>query len=100
MSYTMFESAPPTTSNVSPKGQVTVPAAMRKALGIKPGGKVRFVRKGKQVLIEAYEEPPISSLFGILKARKGKGAPDIDKAIDEAMHQRFAHLGRRRTPAK
>lgn len=91
----MFESDPPTTSNVSPKGQVTVPAAMRKALGIKPGGKVRFVRKGKQVLIEAYEEPPISSLFGIIKIPKGRGVPDIDKAIEQAMHQRLGHLGPR-----
>lgn len=96
----MLESDAPAMSNVSPKGQVTVPAAMRKALGIKPGGKVRFIRKGKQVLIEAYEEPPISSLFGILKAPKGSGVPDIDKAIEEAMHLRFAHLGRRRSSPK
>lgn len=92
----MLKSDAGTMSNVSPKGQVTVPAPIRKALGIRPGGKVRFVRKGRQVLIEAYEEPPISSLFGILKAPKGKGVPDIDKAIEEAMHKRFAHLGSRR----
>lgn len=71
-------------SNISPKGQVTVPAEMRRALGLEPGGKVRFVLKGRHVLIEAYQEPPISSLFGLAKAKKGKGIADIDIALEQA----------------
>ncbi|WP_428310274.1 AbrB/MazE/SpoVT family DNA-binding domain-containing protein [Hydrocarboniphaga sp.] len=80
----------PTLSNVSPKGQITVPAEMRRTLGIEPGGKVRFVLKGRQLLVEAYEEPPLSSLFGLARARKGAGVVDLDAALDEAMRERAA----------
>lgn len=80
-------------SSVSPKGQVTVPAEMRRALGIAPGGKVRFVLKGKQVLMEPYEEPPLSSLFGLVKAKKGKGIADLDAALDDAMAARADEKG-------
>lgn len=71
-------------SNISPKGQITVPAEMRRALGLEPGGKVRFVLKGRQVVIEAYKEPPISSLFGLAKAKKGRGITDVDAALERA----------------
>jgi len=83
----------PSLSSVSPKGQITVPAEMRRALGIAPGGKVRFVLKGKQVLIEPYEEPPLSSLFGLAKAGKSQGVADLDAALDEAMTARAAGKG-------
>lgn len=71
-------------SNVTQKGQVTVPAAIRRELGILPGGKVRFVRKGRAVVIEAVKEAPVSSLFGVLKADRKRGFADIDAAIEAA----------------
>ncbi|MDE1886455.1 MAG: AbrB/MazE/SpoVT family DNA-binding domain-containing protein, partial [Xanthomonadaceae bacterium] len=43
------------TSNVTQKGQITVPSGIRRALGIRPGGKVRFTRKGHGVLVEAVD---------------------------------------------
>jgi AbrB family looped-hinge helix DNA binding protein len=93
MYYLNLMSDMPALSSVSPKGQVTVPADMRRALGIAPGGKVRFVLKGKQVLIEPYEEPPLSSLFGLAKAKKGKGVADLDAALDQAMTARATEKG-------
>ena len=83
------------TSSVTSKGQVTVPVDIRRELGIKPGGKVRFVRKGKQVVIEAVEEQPISSLFGIVKIRKGRGIRDIDRVLEEIRHERYAQYGKK-----
>jgi len=82
-------------SNVSAKGRITVPADIRRELGIKPGGRVRFIRKGKQVMIEAYEEPPISSLFGLLKVPAGAGIPDLDAAIDSAWDIRAKEIVRK-----
>lgn len=84
------------TSNVTSKGQVTVPVDIRRELGIKPGGKVRFVRKGKQIVLQAVEEQPISSLFGIVKVRKGRHVPDVDQALEEMRQERFS---RHRQPA-
>jgi AbrB family looped-hinge helix DNA binding protein len=76
------------TSNLTSKGQVTVPASIRHELGLKPGDKVRFVRKGKAVLIEAVVEEPLDSLFGLLKAPAGRGIADVDAAVADAIHAR------------
>lgn len=76
------------TSNVTSKGQITVPAHLRKELDIKPGSKVRFVRTGSGVLIEPVREPDISTLFGVLKRGKGHGVRDIDAAIESAKVKR------------
>lgn len=83
----------PILSNVSPKGQITVPAEMRRLLGIEPGGKVSFTLKGSQLLVEAYEEPPVSALFGLARAKKGAGIVDLDAALGEAMRESAAEKG-------
>jgi AbrB family looped-hinge helix DNA binding protein len=71
------------TSNVTQKGQVTIPAEIRKALGLKTGSKVRFRRRGRKVTLEAMEEPAIDSLFGIYKAPKNRAIGDVDRALDD-----------------
>ncbi|HLZ69415.1 MAG TPA: AbrB/MazE/SpoVT family DNA-binding domain-containing protein [Dehalococcoidia bacterium] len=43
------------TSRVSPKGQVTIPIEIRKALGLGPKDRVRFTRDEHGVHIEKYE---------------------------------------------
>ena len=72
------------TSNLTRKGQVTIPVGVRRELGLKPGDKVRFVRAGKRVTIEAVVEPPLDSLFGVLKAPRGRGIADVDAALADA----------------
>lgn len=86
------------TSNVTSKGQVTVPVSLRRDLGIKPGGKVRFLRKGKQVIIEAANDPPLSSVFGMLKAPKGRGIKDLDAAIAQAWDERAQEIVKKGQP--
>jgi AbrB family looped-hinge helix DNA binding protein len=83
------------TSNVTQKGQITVPSGIRRALGIRPGGKVRFTRKGRGVLVEAIDEPAVDSLFGLLKMPKGRGVADLDAAIEAAKANRAAGLRRK-----
>jgi len=56
-------------ATITAKGQVTIPAEIRKALGLKPRDKVAFVFDGGAVKIE----PSSSRLrrgFGAVKARK------------------------------
>lgn len=72
-----------TTSNVTQKGQVTIPAEIRKALGLKTGSKVLFRRRGRKVTLEPVEEPAIDSLFGIYRPPKARGIRDIDRALDD-----------------
>lgn len=80
------------TSSITSKGQITVPVKMRRELGLETGTHVRFVRKGRQVLIEAVVEPPLDSVFGVLKAPRGRGVADVDKALADS-------IGKRRKPA-
>jgi antitoxin PrlF len=84
------------TSNVTQKGQVTIPAEMRKALGIKAGSKVRFRRHGRKVSLERVEEPAVESLFGALKVPRTRGIADIDAAIDELRQERSSAPAKRR----
>ena len=82
-------------SNVTQKGQVTIPAEMRKALGLKAGSKVRFKRQGRKVSLEPVEEPAVESLFGALKVPRARGIADIDAALDDLRQERSS-----KTPAQ
>ena len=44
-----------------------VPKQIREALGIKPGTKLRWVLKGRSVVVLAVPEDPVRALRGILK---------------------------------
>lgn len=41
-------------SSVSPKGQITIPASIRKRLGVKPRDRVMFVVEGDEVKIVPF----------------------------------------------
>ncbi len=48
-------------AKVSSQGQITIPADIRKRLGVQPGGKVVFIQDGDRVMIanatiEAFEQ--------------------------------------------
>ena len=53
------------TATVSSKGQITLPMAIRKQLGIEPGSEISFEADNKQLIIRL--EKPISAYRGILK---------------------------------
>jgi AbrB family looped-hinge helix DNA binding protein len=50
---------------VSSKGQVTLPAAMRAKLGIRPGSYIQFELRGQELVIRP--ETPMSAYYGMLK---------------------------------
>ncbi|MSQ73237.1 MAG: AbrB/MazE/SpoVT family DNA-binding domain-containing protein [Betaproteobacteria bacterium] len=68
-----------TTVNLSVKGQVTIPARLRKLLGLEAGDRVCFSAEGGRVYIE--KEPDISVIFGVIKARKSAMIAQMDAAI-------------------
>ena len=67
-------------SSVTTKGQVTIPAELREKLGIRPGDRVGFVEKNGRVEIERRENR-ISAAFGIVKAKKGVSLKQMEDAI-------------------
>jgi AbrB family looped-hinge helix DNA binding protein len=61
----------------SAKGQVLIPVAFRKKIGLKPGAKVLItMAMDNRVLIEPVSNDPITALRGILK-----GGPSLTKAL-------------------
>jgi antitoxin PrlF len=70
---------------VSEKGQVTIPKALRKRLGLRPGQVLEFhEEQGRLVAVKTVPRDPVESVYGILKLRRStneiiaalRGAPD------------------------
>lgn len=69
-------------SGISAKGQTTLPKAVREALDLAPGDRVRYIIQDGEVRI--IKVRPLGRLFGVLKH---KGPPltleDMERAIAE-----------------
>jgi AbrB family looped-hinge helix DNA binding protein len=68
------------TSSITSKGQVTIPAQIRKSLALTEGQKVRFSYIGNVITITPVEEE-ISAVFGLLKAKKTVSLEQMETAI-------------------
>lgn len=53
---------------VTSKGQLVIPARIRRKLGIKPGTKVCFVERGGEILFQPITKEYIRSMCGMLKS--------------------------------
>ncbi len=64
----------PTTVDVSPKGQILIPANFRRLLGIKPKGKVVILPKimEKKLIIEPIDKEPVRAACGLFAAKDGQ----------------------------
>ena len=81
---------------VSSKGQITVPRALRQALGVAPGDRVRFVRSPDgSVRVEARKRRRIVDIARANAFRVGEPGLDIDKAIDESITEAMEERERR-----
>lgn len=56
------------TAYVTTKGQLVIPARIRRKLGIKPGTKVCFVERGNEILFQPVTKEYIRSVCGMLKS--------------------------------
>lgn len=75
------------TQTASIKGQVTIPVAIRRKLGIEAGTPVRFVERDGVVVLEKVDTS-LRSLCGILTARVPITLEDIDNAIGDEVVER------------
>lgn len=73
-------------SRVTEKGQVTIPAEVRRLLGIKPRDTVRFEIHDGSVLLRPTTSK-IDALFGAVEPRS---RPEDFQAIREEVEQRIA----------
>ena len=75
------------TSTLTSKGQATIPASVRKILGLKPGEKVYFEPRGDFVAIKKV--PDFFSLMGSIKTRVKYTDQKADRAIGKMLSQRY-----------
>ena len=73
-------------STLTSKGQVTIPANVRRMLGLKPGDQVAFmVEDGRVMLVRG--EDRIEAAFGLIKAETSASIEDMERAIRERAGQ-------------
>lgn len=73
-------------ATVTSKGQITVPNALRQALSIGAGDRLRFIRAPDGTIrLEARKRRRIVDFARANAFRAGEAGIDLDKAIDEAI---------------
>jgi AbrB family looped-hinge helix DNA binding protein len=73
-------------ATVTSKGQITVPSALRQALGVTPGDRLRFVRAPDgSIRLEARKRRRIVDFARANAFCAGEAGLDLDKTIDEAI---------------
>lgn len=77
-------------SKVTTKGQITIPKAVRTALGVEAGDRVEFVVREDGVVEMIARTRPLLSLAGVLGERRlGVGVEDMDAAIGSQVTREF-----------
>lgn len=84
-------------ATVTSQNQITVPASIRKHLGLERGDHLRFVMYGDEVRVERHSRRPLEEVLGSLKPRSsGETTDDLDDEIEEAMEmgmrERYPYL--------
>lgn len=70
------------------QGQITVPKAIRDALGARPGDDIEFVPRGTELLVEVRLRRSVLEFAGIdpdAAARVPDSADDLDALIEDGM---------------
>jgi antitoxin PrlF len=68
------------TSTLTTKGQVTIPADVRKRLGLHPGDRVAFIVDGDEVRL-VRRENRIEAAFGICRPATSLSVEDMNEVI-------------------
>lgn len=84
-------------ATLTSKGQLTLPAPVREAMGVAPGDKVRFARSdGESFLVTPVRRGDVLALDGAFAAGKRLGALDIRELRRRAATGRAKTLAARR----
>jgi len=78
--------APRHRARLTNQGQITVPKAVRDALGVRPGDDIEFVTRGPDLLVEVRLRRSVLDFAGI-GADGAAGVPGSAEELDEAIEQ-------------
>lgn len=77
------------TAYVTSKGQLVIPANLRKRYGIKAGTRVRFIERAGEIVIQPVTKEFIRSVCGMLKSDKSATKELLkDRARDRQREER------------
>jgi AbrB family looped-hinge helix DNA binding protein len=79
-------------SNVTSKGQVTIPAAIRKQLGVGAPDKITFVVEDDGRVAVQRSKFTIRDFRGIVPAIPGRTTSDFEDQIEDAMEDEAARI--------
>ncbi len=68
---------------ITSKGQITIPAEIRKTLGISKGDRIIFEQKGDDIIIKKAEEKSLVSLLESTSPLSEKATKSMKKIRDE-----------------
>lgn len=77
------------TAYITSKGQLVVPAGIRRRFGIKPGTRINFVEEDGRIVFQPVTPEYIRSFRGILKTKPGE-----KPAVQEHLAERRAERNR------
>ena len=69
-------------STLTSKGQVTIPAEVRRRLGLHPGDHVGFIVDGDEVRL-VRKERRIEAAFGICKTERSLSVEEMDEIVKQ-----------------
>jgi AbrB family looped-hinge helix DNA binding protein len=72
---------------VTSKGQLVVPADLRRRFGIKPGTRVNFVEEGDRIIFQPVTREYIHSFRGMFKQKPGE-KPVLEEHYEERRAER------------
>ncbi len=73
-------------SAVTVKGQVTIPAAIRKKYGLHRGVKVAFREEDDKIILQPAQDR-VEAAFGIITPSKGATLEEMDEAVKKRAGQ-------------
>jgi len=62
------------------KGQVTIPASIRKRLGLRESDRVAFVEEGEKVQLRPLRND-VTAIFGMVKSKRSVSLEKMEAAI-------------------
>ncbi len=78
-------------ATLTSKGQITLPKAIRQALGVSQGGKLTFELRGEEIVVsrsdEPHRDPAIGAFLALLEAdiRQGRNIGSLPEELVDAM---------------
>lgn len=83
-------------ARISEKGQITIPAAIRHALGLRPGDEVGFIADTPQPRLIPLPRSRVGDLYGVLATpRTLPGRDEARRKVAEALAQHYDRRARR-----